>query len=84
MKRFNIVLLIIVIIGLFACEKPHEHSYVNGSCECGEVHDCAYIDGKCECGKEHDCTYINGKCECGADEPILINEISIKINCFIC
>ena len=78
MKKLIYVILILLVIGLFACEKPHEHSYVNGSCECGEVHDCTYIDGKCECGKEHDCTYINGKCECGADEPILINEISLS------
>ena len=78
MKKLIYVILILLVIGLLACEKPHVHEYKNGQCECGEVHDCTYIDGKCECGKEHDCTYINGKCECGADEPILINEISLS------
>lgn len=67
MKRYNFVLLIIVIIGLFACEKPHEHSYVNGTCECGAKYE-----------NLHEHYFVNGTCECGEKETILINEINLS------
>jgi len=67
MKRIILILLLVLTVGLFACEEPHTHEFVNGSCECGEKHNCTYVDGKCECGKEEEHTheFVNGSCECG-------------------
>lgn len=68
------ILLFVITFGLLACEKPHEHKYVNGECECGEKHDCVFVEGKCECGAlekvEHTHNFVDGKCECGEVEEV--------------
>ena len=64
MKKLILVLLLVLSFGLFACEAPHEHKYVNGACECGEKHNCVYVDGVCECGaKENVHTHAFGEWE---------------------
>ena len=64
MKKLILVLLLVLSFGLFACEKPHEHKYVNGACECGEKHNCVYVEGVCECGaKENVHTHAYGEWE---------------------
>ena len=52
MKKILGFVLLLLSLVLFACETPHEHNYVNGSCKCGEKHNCVFNEGKCECGKE--------------------------------
>lgn len=65
-KIISLFLLVVLMFSLIGCgEDPHEHKFVNGSCECGEKHNCVYINGTCECGKAHDCVYENGACDCG-------------------
>ena len=63
MKKTILIMLLILTIGLFACDTPHEHKYVNGECECGEKHDCEYVNGKCECGALEPHTHEYGEWE---------------------
>jgi len=67
MKKILIALVLVFSLFALACDDPHTHEFVNGSCECGELHNCTYVDGKCECGKEEEHTheFVNGSCECG-------------------
>lgn len=60
-KILSVLFLIIFTFAFIACETPHEHNFVNGSCECGEKHDCEYVDGKCECGALEPHTHAYGE-----------------------
>ena len=66
------ILLLVITFGIFACNDPHEHNYVNGVCECGEQepHTHKYVDGACACGELHNCQFVDGKCECGKTEEV--------------
>ena len=72
MKRLVALILVFVLsLTFIACEKPHEHEFINGECSCGEKHNCEFVDGKCECGKfeeKHEHNFVDGKCECGEVE----------------
>ncbi len=71
MKKFILIILLVLTIGLLACDDPHTHEFVNGECECGEKHNCTFVDGICECGKaeeKHEHVFVDGKCECGEEE----------------
>jgi len=85
-KLLLFVFMFILSFALVACEKPHEHEFINGECTCGEKHDCTFVDGRCECGKleekeEHTHNFVDGKCECGETQEHTHNFVDGKCEC---
>lgn len=79
MKKYLIILILLVsIFCLISCEK-HTHDYIEGICTCGATdpsyvapHIHEYIDCFCSCGKldpSHEHKYLNGYCSCGEKHP---------------
>ncbi len=64
-------------------EPPHEHNFVEGTCDCGEIdpnyvppHVHNFVEGTCDCGEidpnyvpPHVHNFVEGTCECGETDP---------------
>ena len=87
----NKILILILLLGVLfitGCKnknnnEPHEHNFIEGTCECGETdpnyvppHVHNFVEGKCECGETdpnyvppHVHNFVDGICECGETDP---------------
>ena len=88
MRRYLIFIICILSLLITGCKnknnnEPHEHNFIEGTCECGEsdpnyvpphVHE--YVEGECQCGETdpnyvppHKHEFVEGICECGESDP---------------
>ena len=87
MKKTILIMLLILTIGLFACEEPHTHTFgewvvVKEATE----EEAGLKERTCECGEketevieklEHVHNFVEGKCACGETTEVLVEAIEI-------
>jgi len=82
-KNILLIILFMLTIGLFACEIPHEHEYINGECVCGEKEPHIHSYGNWEVVKEATELEEGLKirtCSCGEKETEVISKLDKSDN----